>query len=274
MKRLQTSAALACGGLLALLAVLPVGCSKPKTEPTPAATPTQPGEDDSGGLGGVRLAAALKRDSNNLTQIAIGIQSYADDHETFLPPAAICDKPGKPLLSWRVAILPYIEQRPLYKQFKLDEPWDSPNNKKLIAEIPKMYVLPARLEEASEGLTHYRVFVSLPKADKSGLTAFDAPGPQVDSSPRGVGLRDILDGPSNTLSVVESADPVVWTKPDDLVYDPSKPLPKLGFFFGGKANAAFADGFVRTIKKDTPEATLRKLITRANGEVLGPGELD
>ena len=280
MKRLTTSAAaLACGGLLALLALAPAGCTKKKTEPAAPPTPpaTQPGDDESadgGPVERVRLAAARSTDSNNLKQIALAMHIYGDSNQGALPPAAICDKQGKPLLSWRVAILPYIEEIQLYQQFKLDEPWDSPNNKKLIAQMPKTYLLPLRKEEASEGLTHYRVFVGLPKAGMNGLTAFDAPGPQTVGPQGGVRLFAMKDGTSNTLLVVESADPAVWTKPEELVYDPNKPVPKLGFFFGGKGNIALADGSVRLIDKGIAESTLRKLITREDGEVFQPGELD
>ncbi|MBV9126015.1 MAG: DUF1559 domain-containing protein, partial [Planctomycetes bacterium] len=70
---------------------------------------------------------------NNLKQIALAFHSMNDTYN-FMPPAAICGKDGRPLLSWRVAILPYIEQQNLYNQFRLDEPWDSPTNKKLLAQ--------------------------------------------------------------------------------------------------------------------------------------------
>src|ERR1700677_3496891 len=72
----------------------------------------------------LRILAARTQSMNNLKQIALSLHSYHDVYKTF-PAAAICDKDGKPLLSWRVAISPYVEQLPLYNQFKLDEPWDS-----------------------------------------------------------------------------------------------------------------------------------------------------
>src|SRR5262245_11036025 len=98
-------------------------------------------------LAGVALAAPAghqpestivqrRASANNLKQIGLALHNY---HDTYgkLPPAAICDKAGKPLLSWRVAILPFIEQNALYKQFKLDEPWDSEHNKKLAEVLVK-----------------------------------------------------------------------------------------------------------------------------------------
>src|SRR5262249_51556565 len=88
-----------------------------------------------------REAASRMQNQNNLKEMALAMHNYHDVNGKF-PPAAICDKQGKPLLSWRVAILPYVEQDNLYKQFKLDEPWDSEHNKKLIAQMPKVYALP------------------------------------------------------------------------------------------------------------------------------------
>src|SRR5206468_8126418 len=105
----------------------------------------------------VRQAAAASRSINNLKQIAIAMHSYHDTYNGF-PPAAVCDKTGKPLLSWRVLILPYVEQGELYKEFKLDEPWDSEHNKKLIAKMPNVYALPEVTPEKGT-TTHYRVFV-------------------------------------------------------------------------------------------------------------------
>jgi prepilin-type processing-associated H-X9-DG protein len=77
------------------------------------------------------------------------------------------------------------------------------------------------------------------------------------------------DGTSNTLLVVQTAESVPWTKPDDPEYDARKPLPKLGTFYQGACNAAFADGSVRILRADMPEETLRALITRGGGEIIG-----
>src|ERR1019366_5324763 len=96
---------------------------------------------------------------NTLKQISLAAMGYHDANKRY--PAAgvssINDPMGKPLLSWRVAILPYIDQGPLYNQFDLAQSWDSPHNKKLIAKMPRVYVLPGT--EAKEGETHYRVLV-------------------------------------------------------------------------------------------------------------------
>ncbi|MBI3407617.1 MAG: DUF1559 domain-containing protein [Planctomycetes bacterium] len=199
----------------------------------------------------VRQAASRSQGQNNLKQIALAMHIHHDSYKKF-PAAAICDKNGKPLLSWRVTILPYIEQDHLYQQFKLDEPWDSEHNKKLISQMPPVYEVPAAPEK-KPGETYYRVLVG-------GGAGFEWS--------KGLSFRDITDGSSNTIMVVEAAQSVPWTKPDELVYDAQKPLPKFGDFHGhGGFNAAFFDGSVRFfLESALPEATLRAYITRAGGE--------
>ncbi len=199
----------------------------------------------------VREAANRMQSQNNLHQIGIAMHNYHNDFNT-LPPAAILSKDGKPLLSWRVAILPYIEQQNLYQLFKLDEPWDSEHNKKLIPMMPKTYAHPAAPATAP-GMTHYQVF-----AGKGAIFG----------GPKSMNLSQITaaDGAVNTLLVCEAADPVPWTKPADLPFDPDKPLPKLGGLFATGFNAGFADSSVRHLKKDIDQQLLRALITATGGE--------
>ncbi len=194
-------------------------------------------------------AAARMRSVNNLKQIALAIHAYAGVNN-HLPAAAIYSEDGKPLLSWRVAILPYIEQDALYKQFKLDEPWDSPHNKKLLDQMPKIYA-PVAGQVPDKHSTFYQVFTG------KG-TVF--PGPT------GIRFTDITDGTSNTVMVVEGGEAVPWTKPAELPYAPNKPLPLLGGMFVGGFNAALADGSVHFLKDSIDPKTLRALITRNGGE--------
>src|SRR5262249_18903195 len=104
-------------------------------------------------VGEARLRAARERSLNNLKQLAFAMHTYHDAHK-LLPAAASYDRQGKPLLSWRVQLLPYLEQTNLYNQFKLDEPWDSPHNKKLIAKMPPIY-RSAFSRKGAEGKTVY-----------------------------------------------------------------------------------------------------------------------
>src|SRR5215472_15101476 len=171
---------------------------------------------------------------------------YTEEHDRRLPPAALCDERGKPLLSWRVLILPYVEEDALYKQFKLDEPWDSPHNIKLLDKMPRIYAPPQDLPiklEIKPSDTFYQVFTGRG-------TAFEGT----------VGLKypsDFLDGTSNTILVIEAGEAVPWTKPADLHYDSDRALPPLGGIFTGEGrfslfsssrvkgfNAALADGSV------------------------------
>src|SRR5262249_26080186 len=103
----------------------------------------------------VRDAAKRMQSANNLRQIALAMHNYHDTFGAF-PPAAIYDKNGKALLSWRVMILPFIEQDALYKEFHLDEPWDSEHNKKLLEQLPPVYRVEE--EDAKKHLTRYLGF--------------------------------------------------------------------------------------------------------------------
>jgi hypothetical protein len=161
-----------------------------------------------------------------------------------------------------VLLLPYLGERELYQQFKLDEPWDSPHNKALLEPAPDDYT-PSLHHIDPPGLTRYQVFIGPGTAfEREGLTWYDFP-----------------DGLANTLLVVEAGEPVPWSKPADLAYDPEKPLPPLGGVFSKPVKvvcyevrrqlgftACFADGTTRFISSKTDEATLRALITRNGGE--------
>ena len=210
----------------------------------------------------VREAAARAKSTNNLKQIAIAMHAYHDANGA-MPPAAIVDKKtGKPLLSWRVAILPYVEQGHLYEQFKLDEPWDSPANLRAASYLPPVYAdprMPAKFKKIGgeigkpemPDMTYYKVFTGKD-------TAFPDTG-------KGVQLHRIADGTSNTIMAVSGGDPVIWTKPDDIPFDPKKPLPDLSKPFDILL-VAMCDGSVRAIVwKSLDEATRKNLIMASDG---------
>ena len=200
--------------------------------------------------------------SNNLKQIGLAIHSYHDVYKR-LPPAAISsinDPTGKPLLSWRVAILPYIEEQALYRQFDLDQSWDHPTNKKLIAQMPRIYVMPG--VDAKEGHTHYRTLVG----PHTMLEPIKSPGGRLVTR---YNLGTIPDGTSNTIMVVEAKEPTIWTRPDDLPYDPKGPLPKLGVWPDG-FYVLLGDASVRFVRSTISERTLRNAITCDDGNPLGP----
>jgi hypothetical protein len=196
----------------------------------------------------VKLAIRRKQSQNNLKHIALALHNYHDVNKR-LPMPAIYDKDGKPLLSWRVAILPWLDQDNLHRKFKLEEPWDSPHNKKILDDTPMPSVYAAG--EAAKNTTHYQAIVGKD-------TAFE-PGKKVR-------FQDIRDGTSNTLGIVEAAQPVPWTKPEDVPYVAGQALPQLGGLFGGDFNTCLLDGSVRLFPKKIPEDMLRSLITRNGGE--------
>jgi RNA polymerase sigma factor (sigma-70 family) len=202
-------------------------------------------------------AIAVVQTDNNLKQIGLAMHNYHDVHGRF-PAGAIYGKGGKPLLSWRVALLPYLEQENLYKQFRLDEPWDSEHNKGLLSVVPKVYI-PVTGKDRERPVTYYRGFTG-------NGTIFEGT--------QGRRLADITDGTSNTLLVVEAGEAVPWTKPDELPYDPDKPLPKLGGLFDGDFHILMADGSTRYAQKKYNEQVLRALITYNGGEVVDLKDLN
>jgi len=201
----------------------------------------------------IREAPARTQTFNNLNQIGRAIFFYYDDHK-HLPFHAIYSKDGKtPLLSWRVAILPHLDQEALYKEFRLDEPWDGPHNKKLIARMPKAYEA-VGLGQKEEGLTYYQVFTGPD-------TVFDGT--------KKVKFNDIKDGTSHTILVIEAHDPVIWTKPADLTLPKEKDqMPAVGGQFKDKTHVLFCDAHVDFLSRKVSPVTLRALVTPNGGEKI------
>jgi hypothetical protein len=204
-----------------------------------------------------RGAARRVQGMNNLKQLALAMfQSESTDGH--FPAHAILSKEGKPLLSWRVYVLPYLEQDELFKQFHLDEPWDSANNKPLIAKMPAIFKSAAG-KPLAEGQTRYVV-----PTGKDTIFEGD----------KGHRVADITDGLSNTILIVEAGDDkaVTWTKPEDMAFDPQKPLAGLGTIGDDGTPVAFADGSVRMIHKSVDAETFRRLILRNDGQPVDPNK--
>lgn len=210
-----------------------------------------------------RTAAQRSQSVNNLKQIGLAMHNFHSANNA-LPAQATYDKNKKPLLSWRVALLPYMEEAALYNEFKLNEPWDSPHNKALIPRMPKVFVIPGA--KAEPGKTYYRGF-------SGPSTAFDLK----QKNGVGVGFQEVLDGTSNTLAVVEAKEAVIWTKPEEEIpFDANanpanlgKLLGQMGAHWQGGFDALFLDGSVRFLKLSINPIVLRALITRNGGEVIG-----
>jgi prepilin-type processing-associated H-X9-DG protein len=192
----------------------------------------------------------------DLHQLALAMYDYESAHAR-LPPPAIYGSDGQPLLSWRVAILPYLDESALFKEFRLHEPWDSPHNLPLLDRMPKVFAHSGSNSSKSlPKLTYFQVFVGKGTAFESreGLRIPD----------------DFPDGTSKTILIVEAEPPIPWTKPADLLYSPDEPLPKFWTVRQGGYNAAFADGHIMFLEGDNHEARTRARITRNGGEIIPP----
>ncbi len=206
------------------------------------------------------MSAQQGRSDEKLKQIGMALLAFHNANNHF--PADVLAKDGKPLLSWRVRLLPQLGHQALYNEFHLDEPWDSPHNKALLNRMPEVFdVIGAPVEP---GMTYFRGF--------AGEHALFDP-----KAPKGVGLETITDGTSNTIGLVEAREAVPWTRPEtDIPFegDPAKLEPiqalrgELGGHKPGGFHALMIDGTVRFIKDSVNPVVLRALITRDGGEVI------
>jgi Protein of unknown function (DUF1559) len=199
--------------------------------------------------------------SNNLKQIGIALHNYESAYGKL--PTNVYNAKGEAILSWRVQLLPYLEENALYLQFKMDEPWDGPTNKKFAEQTPKVFEVPGR--EAPKGKTFYQAFVSpdprkVPPKPPFGRAWF------VEGDKNALSLARIPDGTANTIAVVEARDAAIWSKPDDLPF--GEKLPPLGEEKADVFMALFFDGHVAAIPTKTDPAVLRALITTDGGEVV------
>jgi hypothetical protein len=193
-----------------------------------------------------------------MKQMLLGIHNYHDANGSFPPADKYRGADGKHHLSWRVHILPYVDAMngiALYKEFRLEEPWDSPHNKPLIAKMPDVY--------ASQGVP------------KPGHTAFLAPvgDKTIFGQSKSVKFQDITDGTVNTIAVVEVAPDraVPWTAPDDFAFEPKNPLNGVRRGSDGKWLCAFADGSVRLIPSDIAAQTVLDLFQLNDGHSINIG---
>jgi type II secretory pathway pseudopilin PulG len=208
-----------------------------------------------------RTAARRAQSMNNLKQINLALLNYESTYGTF-PPAYIADADGKPMHSWRVLILPFMEQQALYDRYNFDEPWDGPNN-----SLFHNTVVPAYIDPASDGTGAFTSYVAVTGAN----TLF--PGAEA------VALKDVVDGLSNTISVVTTTDEdILWCEPRDLEYDlmsfqvndPENPC--ISSDYPGGAPVGMADASVQFIQDDIDEASLKALIIRDDSAVAAPPE--
>ncbi|WP_253153987.1 DUF1559 family PulG-like putative transporter [Stieleria tagensis] len=192
-----------------------------------------------------RQAARRVSASNSLKQIGLAMHNHYSAFQT-LPDRAIRDADGKPLLSWRVKLLPFLEQQTLYEQFHLDEPWDSPHNIKLVDQMPAVYQHPAVVLPPGKTLFQVPVGEGLMFGPTGGRT-----------------FADVTDGLSNSVMVIESRPDaaVEWTKPDDLEIDLDDPLAQIIPNQRGQFIVLMGDGAVRQISQSIAVDVFQSLLT-------------
>ena len=234
---------------------------KPKPGPSPKQLPTI-----SGAYNEFNAKAQLRK-------IGLAMLSVEGLHGYY--PAGIVGPDGDLGLSWRVAILPYLEDKQcqeLYKEFQLTELWDSPHNKKLLAKMPAVFATPGGA--ASEGRTYYRAFagpnafIPMPERMAKGANMVAHWRAKPGQVARGRVMSDITDGSGNTLMVVQANEPVEWTKPDYLaVTDES--VPKLGLFQKDFLGIT-CDSSVHKFPETVGGKSLRALVSANAGDLPGP----
>ena len=199
----------------------------------------------------VQAAADRAKSQNNMKQMSIGMHAQHDVNGTFQGPLAAGATVGAQ--SFRVGLLPYIEQDGLYKRIDLTQAWDSAKNSPATDTTVPGYL--DLTNPASVGTaTPYRLFVG--------------PGALFDGGTKMPKFQDVTDGTSSTILYVAATQTVPWAKPQELPFGPGVPLPPLGSPQADGFLVAMADGSVRYLKRTIPDADLRALITRAGGEVV------
>jgi prepilin-type processing-associated H-X9-DG protein len=204
-----------------------------------------------------REAARRAQCANNLRQIGLALHNYAEVNGA-LPPAFVADENGKPMHSWRVLILPYLDQQLLYDSYNFSEPWDGPNNSRLLSQMPAAYRCPS--DPGSTGGTHTAY---------AGVFGEHS----IFRGSKPVKWRDITDGTSNTLLVGESDGAgIPWLKPDDIDVELHPSIGDVNGFSShhtGGVQFLMADGSVHFILQTTNPQTLKALFTRDTGDAVG-----
>lgn len=204
-----------------------------------------------------RLAAQRTVAVNGLKQIGLAFHNYQSVNNHF-PPAVVIGPDGKTPHSWRIELLPFLEQQELFNAYKMDEPWDGPNNIKLVDKMPAVF-----MAVGSDGAPFGR-------GNKCGVFVVAGKGTLFDG-PKGKSIFEITDGTSNTILAVSMAKDIPWTKPEDIPFDAAvegQPLPKFGGLDPRGFNVLIADGSVRFLPNSIDPKVLRVLFTYNGGEII------
>jgi hypothetical protein len=217
-----------------------------------------------------RIQESAERAQCNLGGVALALHYYDESHGS-LPPAILYGKDGTPLHSWRVLILPYLEESVLYNEFHLDEPWNSPHNIQLLPRMPKSYRAPGR---KASMIPPYHTVLHVFVGKGTPFEEIPRPVPEDTSNPlatrKGWKIRDDFPNwPGKPLLFVEAGEPVPWTKPQELLYDPDQPLPELFCIFKEGFRGCEISASYHFVYKGTSETDMRDLITRDGGKDPG-----
>jgi hypothetical protein len=206
----------------------------------------------------VRVSADIAATRNQLKQIGMGFMYYSFVKDGKLPAQAIRDnKNKKTLLSWRVAILPFIEEEQLYSEFNIEESWDSAHNIKLLDRIPKAFVAPKKAK-VERHMTFFQVVVA-----RDGLFGQSRSGEDLQVA---LGKNAIPDGLSRTILVVEASRAVPWTKPEDVEWEPGTPMPEFGNQLLTRFHVLACNGASHLLPRTIDPGKMRALITRDGDE--------
>jgi hypothetical protein len=196
---------------------------------------------------------------NNLKQIGMALHNYHDTYKAF--PAAVQIGPQDVPHSWRVSLLPFIDEADLYSRYHQDEPWDSPHNRALLVEMPDIYRAPNA--NPNETNTAYFGFGFTKRPD-----SFDDGLRPVLAGTENTRIASIIDGMSNCIITIETKLDVPWTQPMDIPYDPRVPLPKLGGIHKDGFWAGLSDASVTFFPNSFNRAILLKAIQRGDGSPI------
>jgi hypothetical protein len=196
-----------------------------------------------------------------LRELAVAIHNFESAFGCFPAAKNQRNADGSSSLSWRVHILPFLEGHgELYKQFKLDEPWDSPNNLPLLKKMPDVFQTGSfKLAGKSDPIPEGHTTLLAPVGEGTIVGGKDL-----------MTFGKITDGTSNTIMLVKvkPEHAVPWTAPQDYKFDPAKPATGLDVDAAGNFMSAFADGSVHEIPADLPAKTMLHLFQMNDGQVV------